>query len=65
MISPLFYKFCDLDDDDEDEDEDEETVFNADKDGIYLEDIEEDTEISFLVPHSDASALNAMVRNEL
>lgn len=42
--------------------EDEETVFEATEDGIYLEDIEEDTEITFLVPHSDASTLNAMVR---
>ena len=45
----------------DDEDEDEEISFNATKDGVELEDIEDDTSITFLVPHSDASALTAMV----
>ena len=65
------FTFCNMNLDEEDEDEedddddDDEAGFNADEDGICLEDVEEDTEIAFLVPHSDASALNAMVRNEL
>ena len=43
--------------------ENEEITFEATEDGIYLDGVDEDTEITFLVPHSDASALSAMVRD--
>jgi len=36
-------------------------LFSATKDAVVIEDIEDDTEITFSVPHSDSSALNAMV----
>jgi hypothetical protein len=41
-------------------DEDDES-FVANTDGIQIEDVEEDTDVTFLVPHSDASALTALV----
>ncbi|KAF9476341.1 hypothetical protein BDN70DRAFT_923371 [Pholiota conissans] len=43
----------------EDEGQDDES-FVASTDGIKLEDVEEDSDIPFLVPHSDASALTAL-----
>lgn len=35
--------------------------FDATKDGIELRDVDDDFEVALLVPHSDASAMTAMV----
>jgi hypothetical protein len=40
---------------------DETILFRATEDAVVVEDIEDDAEVTFSVPHSDSSALNAMV----
>ncbi len=40
---------------------DETILFRATEGAVVVEDIEDDTKITFSVPHSDSSALNAMV----
>jgi hypothetical protein len=35
--------------------------FDVTKDGIELQDVDDDSEVTLLVPHSDASAMTAMV----
>lgn len=36
-------------------------TFNTTAEGIEMEDIDDDDDVTFLIPHSDASALTAMV----
>ncbi|KAF4615296.1 hypothetical protein D9613_003220 [Agrocybe pediades] len=43
--------------------EQSDEIFNAGNDGIQMEDVDEETDVTFLVPHSDASALTAMKVN--
>ncbi|CAA7265369.1 unnamed protein product [Cyclocybe aegerita] len=45
------------------QDDEEDIPFAAAADAINMEDIDEDTLVTFLVPHSDASALTAMKVN--
>ena len=39
-----------------------QTSFKASEDHIQVEDVEDSAEVTFIVPHSDASTLTAMVK---